>query len=483
MLSRKTMRYSKDTVYCIFIIIATTITSALYAKSTSIFHPYYYSYDGTIFMHIGQAIKNGSVPYRDIYDIKGPMLWLIEYIGQIIHDGRLGIYLLEILNLNAIAIISYIAARYYLTELQSAISTAIAIAFIIATCRLEHTVEEFTYLYSVAAVCITLKNIKMEKGFCNKRTFFMYGLLAMGAMLIRVIDCVIVGSCIIYAGIVTYRQYGIKNLLVNYGFALIGAILFVLPFVVYFAINNAMKDWLDAAVLFSFRYSEFNKKPLKKSFLAILLLPMIMSLYSILKGNKGLPVLKFIASCICGILYIAVGTTYNHYMTIAVPCIFVSVIQFIIEIKKNRLFINLIFLALFFYSNFTWMYSFASATKYVFETDRQNINLIFAENIKKIIGKEDTDHVYTYYTDPSIPVVNEYFSKSKYFAAQLQWSHDREKKDEIYDDFINGNNTWVIIDRVGMEYGDQRILYYISDKYTQIYQYDDIYLYKKKQRE
>lgn len=101
----KTRLNSGDGIYYILLIVAATLCAAFYARSTSIFHPNYYPNDGTIFMHIGQAIKNGYIPYRDIYEIKGPMMWLIEYIGQLICDGRAGIYFLQILNLNAIAVI------------------------------------------------------------------------------------------------------------------------------------------------------------------------------------------------------------------------------------------------------------------------------------------------------------------------------------------------------------------------------------------
>lgn len=476
----KMQRRSKDRICYLCLIIIATLCGVLYARSTGMLHPENYSYDGTIFMHMGQAIKSGYVPYRDIYEIKGPMLWLIEFIGQLISDGRAGMYLLQILNLNAIAIVTYKAARYYLSELQAVMSVPISIAFIIGTCRLEHTVEEFTYLYSITAVCITLKNMRSVKGFWNKRDFFMYGLLAMAAILIRVMDYVVVGACIIYAGIMTYRKYGLKKLFINYGYVLMGAVLLLLPFVIYIAANDAIYDWFDATVFFSMRYAGFNKTPIRLRLLAILLVPVSMSAYSIIKGNKGLPVLAFAMSFMCLMLYLVVGTTYNYYMTMAVPCIFISVIQFIVEIKKNKLIVNMLFCVLFFCSNFTWMYSFASATKYIFASDSTNYSLVFAENIRDIIGSEDTDSVYTYYTDPAIPFVNEYFSRSKYYSAQVQWSQDEQKRNEIYYDFIDGNNTWVVIDGYGMEYGDSRLIERLASDYTQLYQYNEIYLYKRK---
>lgn len=165
MICGKSNIYSKDNRDYLCVIIFATICALFYALVTSIFTPNTYSFDAAIFMHIGQAMKDDYVPYMDIYDIKGPMLWLIEYIGQMVHDGRAGIFLLQIINLSAIAVISYKAARYYLTQLKAAFCVMISIAFLTGTCRLSSAVEEFTYLYSILAVCIILKNVHEDKGF------------------------------------------------------------------------------------------------------------------------------------------------------------------------------------------------------------------------------------------------------------------------------------------------------------------------------
>lgn len=40
----------------------------------------------------------------------------------------------------------------------------------------------------------------------------------------------------------------------------------------------------------------------------------------------------------------------------------------------------------------------------------------------------------------------------------MRWMNDERKKDEIYEDFVSGNDTWVIIDDDDFAYGDERIL-------------------------
>ena len=35
--------------------------------------------DKAVFVYIGEAMRNGQVPYRDIFDHKGPFLYFINY--------------------------------------------------------------------------------------------------------------------------------------------------------------------------------------------------------------------------------------------------------------------------------------------------------------------------------------------------------------------------------------------------------------------
>lgn len=54
--------------------------------------------DSAFFRLVGQGITRKMLPYRDFYDQKGPYLFFIEYLGQIISYGRSGIFFLLWLN-------------------------------------------------------------------------------------------------------------------------------------------------------------------------------------------------------------------------------------------------------------------------------------------------------------------------------------------------------------------------------------------------
>ena len=50
--------------------------------------------DSSVFKLMGQAMLHGKVPYTDLFDHKGPVLYAIEAFGQWVIPGRNGLFFL-----------------------------------------------------------------------------------------------------------------------------------------------------------------------------------------------------------------------------------------------------------------------------------------------------------------------------------------------------------------------------------------------------
>ena len=74
-----------------------TVFLLLFSYSTSPLTADCTSSDSTFFMLVGKGMTKGYMPYRDFFDMKGPYLFFIEYIGQLISYGRNGIFAVQIL--------------------------------------------------------------------------------------------------------------------------------------------------------------------------------------------------------------------------------------------------------------------------------------------------------------------------------------------------------------------------------------------------
>ena len=59
------------------------------------------STDGAVFLYIGKQMHAGKIPYVDLFDHKGPALYVIQYLGYLIMPDSLtcGVWVLEVLSL------------------------------------------------------------------------------------------------------------------------------------------------------------------------------------------------------------------------------------------------------------------------------------------------------------------------------------------------------------------------------------------------
>ena len=66
--------------------------------------------DSSVFNYIARVILKGGMPYRDTFDHKGPLIYLIDALGQLIHES-LGIWFIELAFLFVIFILAYKIAK------------------------------------------------------------------------------------------------------------------------------------------------------------------------------------------------------------------------------------------------------------------------------------------------------------------------------------------------------------------------------------
>jgi len=68
--------------------------------------------DSSVFLYIGEQILAGQLPYRDIWDHKGPVIYYLNALGLYLAGGsRWGVWALELLSLFAAAKLGFILMR------------------------------------------------------------------------------------------------------------------------------------------------------------------------------------------------------------------------------------------------------------------------------------------------------------------------------------------------------------------------------------
>ena len=88
----------KNKVKDYIILIGISIVALLlFSISTSPLYKGFYIDDSAIFISIARSLLDGKILFKDIFDHKGPVLFGIQVIGQIISEGRNGMFLIQII--------------------------------------------------------------------------------------------------------------------------------------------------------------------------------------------------------------------------------------------------------------------------------------------------------------------------------------------------------------------------------------------------
>lgn len=85
----------------------------LISLGTSPVYPHNFSYDSAFFRFIGKEILKGKVPYRDVWDHKGPVLYFLQALGALGGTTNKGTNILFLMQLLSISVSTYFQYKIY----------------------------------------------------------------------------------------------------------------------------------------------------------------------------------------------------------------------------------------------------------------------------------------------------------------------------------------------------------------------------------
>jgi len=207
--------------------------------------------DANCIFTVGRVMKEGGVIYRDIYEQKGPTLYLIHAFAACISDSSfLGVYMLEVLSFAAVL---YGAC---LIGLRRRGAWAVCCdAALIGACVLVggafsrgDSAEEFSLPYLMGALVLAYRHYGEKDGPMDARALFVCGLFAGVVATIKfTILGLFVGSCAV-EGVLALREGGLKRAFRSAGVFLAGMMIPIAAWCVYFALHGALDDFCTAYI-------------------------------------------------------------------------------------------------------------------------------------------------------------------------------------------------------------------------------------------
>lgn len=282
--------------------------------------------DSSVFKTVSFMMRKGYMPYRDTFDHKGPLIYLINYWGDMISSYR-GVWVFEVLALFFTFYFIYKIARLLCSEIPSFCVT------ISATTLLFSYYEDggnFTEEYAMPFIAISLfyfLKYYIENDI-RLGNIFICGLSMGGVLLLRpnMITVWIVFCIAIVIDNVCNRNW--KQLVRFTIWFTFGLCSILLPVCLWLLINGALVDCWNDYILFNILYTSDPERTAIhnriQSYLYFFITPLyfvstILCVFSIIYRDRRINIIYLVYLLINPLLICLSGMSFAHYGMVLVP--------------------------------------------------------------------------------------------------------------------------------------------------------------------
>ena len=337
-----------------FALLAASFLTMFFCCVHSPFYRYSVYQDANIFMAVGQAMKQGLMPYRDVFDHKGILLYLINYFAATIFPKSMtGVYVFLSVSLSVFMFFSYRIARIFLPSVPALIAAFLMFSFSIGNTVYSDgggSAEEY-FLPCIAGCLFYLirsfnyAQVASEK---DARRFFrgsaIVGILC-GVMLwikYTMIPAVGLSFLILYVFLLSRKRVG--DVVRSLGAVFLGLLIVSVPCVIYLVSQGILDDMWEVYVVFNARYGgggwRFSDTFINISNYWTALLLMLCSLLGlfylrfrtkVISGAGAWSVFSMIISTV--LIITAVGRFYMYYFLVLVPFLIFATISAVFFVR------------------------------------------------------------------------------------------------------------------------------------------------------
>lgn len=233
-------------------IAVTAFLTLLFTTRNSPLYPDNAWVDAQAFYTMGRGWVHGLIPYRDLFEQKGPLLYLIYAVGYLIDShGFTGVFILEVINMTFAGYWMYKCCSCLLDKTRALVSALSLIIFLTCIGQFAYggSAEEFLFAPFFYSLYCFIQAVQENR--ISRKRLFLNGLMA---GLVTVVKFNLLGfwfawMMLVFFGFCAKKQWkeGILACLIF----LAGMALPVLAFMLYFYAVGALKEFIDAYFLFN----------------------------------------------------------------------------------------------------------------------------------------------------------------------------------------------------------------------------------------
>ena len=304
--------------------------------------------DSSVFLYIAQRMFYGEMPYRDSFDHKGPLVYIFDYLAELISQTY-GPWILDIVCVAASLIIFYLTAKLILNNRPSALILVTAsAAFIPEFYHGGNTVEIMAMPFIALALYIFCKYFINNS--IKNHELILFGLSFAAVLMLRV--NMAAPWCIICIAVIIkeIRQKKAVEIKRYFLFFIAGAAVVIIPLLIWLFAGHAFNDFIEQYIVFNIKYSkvvgnEFQDYPVYEVFFSFLIKPqiisaLIFSIFLCLRKKNLFAVSTTLILVLSTLASSISGRKYEHYVIalipLCIPAIALGIKELNADLKKHN---------------------------------------------------------------------------------------------------------------------------------------------------
>lgn len=452
-------------------------------------------YDAQAFMTMGKGILNGLIPYKDLFEQKGPILYFIYALANLVSTKSfIGVFIIEVISFTTFLVFIRKTINLFFNDKYS-IPTLMILSFLILMLKpFGHggSAEELCLPIFAYSIYSMLKYLKTDR--LTNKEIFINGLMA---GIILWIKYTLLGFHFILAATYFFvylskKEY--KKAITSCIIYLLGMFSITIPVLLYFIVNGGSEYLFDVYFLKNMTSYSNMDSTLKKittafgllgfnivtniPFLLFILIPLIF--YTRKKLNfrvKYSKTIIFIAILFMGLGTFIGGTNYFYYSFIIAPFMVLGVLMLNrilthFNIRTNSIRVFSVFLLL-----VTALLEFSPNIEYTHRKHDDYAQFVFGDIIKEskdktLINYGSLDGGF-YFTADSLPECY-YFMKNNFSYENFPEMYEEQKRYVLQNRphfvvsrtnflFLSENN-YTLIKSFRQKYEDEYHVYYLYER-------------------
>ncbi len=299
----------------------------LVASNNSFLYKFNDSIDLNWYITMGQGLLDGKIPYRDLFEQKGPIVYFVFAFVAIFNNPYIVVWIFEVISFTIFLYFSYKLANRIINKYLSYVAI-ILLAVVVTTSRFFYMPGGALEEYCLPILAYFL--LKMFEFIEDRKDFgifnsFMIGLLVSIMFWMKYTLLVIPFVMLAIYFIVSIKRKKFKELIKSILMMILGFVVISLPVLLFFALKGALKDLLNVYFYQNlFKYSSSNsssstpeKYSISNIFMSVLFVLisvffMVFGLISYIIKNKKQSV-WFICLVVCSALLQLFVKLYLYY--------------------------------------------------------------------------------------------------------------------------------------------------------------------------